>query len=200
MKSLVTLFCMVFALVSVESLTCKSCLNRNGDSCNDEDTVECGDVEGCSTVSGFIRYGSTVTQFIRKGCPYKVPCGEWLCLTSDEVDWQSYINCCEGKDCNPDFYIPVDNEKENGYVCPYCYEDHNTEGCTSETTVKCRGNDTLCVEYRGVYFKPDGSAPGSSYKMCANEYGFKNVDAFCGIEEIERHLFQIIEPIKSPDK
>ncbi|XP_069597304.1 uncharacterized protein [Ranitomeya imitator] len=199
MKNLVALFCVISALLtSVESLVCKSCLNRNGDSCNTEEFVNCGDSSRCCTVSGFTRYNSTTTQFIHKGCEHNLPSGQFLRIASEEFVCQSYVNCCEEDNCNPDYYIPVDNEKENGYVCPICYKDHNTKGCVAYTQEKCTGDATLCAEYIGTFFKPDGSAPGTSFKSCANPSGFKNLGACFGIEEIERVQFQTIEPIESP--
>nr|KAG8540423.1 hypothetical protein GDO81_019332 [Engystomops pustulosus] len=154
MKNIAALVCMGFALIiSVNCSICQSCTNRNGKTCTPE-SVQCEGASGCSTIAGFVRYGNKSFPFIHKGCPTDVLCGEWLCVTSDLFDCQSFIQCCSGDDCNPEYYIPEDREKANGYICSYCYEEENVGGCKQETQVACRGNDTLCVEYRGIIRKP----------------------------------------------
>ncbi|XP_056399590.1 uncharacterized protein LOC130294130 isoform X2 [Hyla sarda] len=179
----------------VESLKCTSCLNPNGETCSSAESIECEDASGCVTVAGFTRFNSTKYPFIYKGCPIDIKCGEWLCVTSGELDFQSYINCCKGENCNPEYFMPFDDVAENCVTCPYCYEENNVDGCKSETEVKCRGNDTLCVEYRGKIRKPDGSQPGTSFKSCANTLGFNNFSAFYGVQEIDRKVFRLVQPI-----
>nr|UGY75776.1 sodefrin precursor-like factor B [Plectrohyla sagorum] len=197
MRNLLALLCIVFALlISVEGLTCKSCLNTNGETCSPEGSVDCDDASGCVTVAGFTRFNSTKYSFIYKGCREDLECDKWLCVSSEELDFQSYISCCQGENCNPDYYIPVDDIAENCITCPYCYEEDNSDGCKSETKTNCRGDDTLCVEYQGKLRKPDGSEPDVSFKSCANTLGFNNFSAFYGVQEIETKLFRLVEPIK----
>ncbi|XP_071969212.1 uncharacterized protein [Engystomops pustulosus] len=200
MKNIAALVCMGFALIiSVNCSICQSCTNRNGKTCTSE-SVQCEGASGCSTIAGFVRYGNKSFPFIHKGCPTDVLCGEWLCVTSDLFDCQSFIQCCSGDDCNPEYYIPEDREKANGYICSYCYEEENVGGCKQETQVACRGNDTLCVEYRGIIRKPDGTKHGTSFKSCANTLGFQNFNAFYGIQEIRRIKFDLIPPIAGGTK
>ncbi|XP_069804892.1 phospholipase A2 inhibitor and Ly6/PLAUR domain-containing protein-like [Dendropsophus ebraccatus] len=196
MKNLPALLFVAYALFSSgECLMCKSCKNSNGETCSSEESVECGNVSGCVTVSGFTKLKSIKYPFIYKGCPIDIPCEEWPCVTAVSFDFQAYVKCCKGENCNPDYYIPFDDVGENGITCPFCYEDNNVDGCKSQTQVQCRGNDTLCVEYRGRLQKPDGSQPGTSFKACANSLGFNNFSVFSGVHEIERKLFAVIPPI-----
>ncbi|XP_056397821.1 phospholipase A2 inhibitor NAI-like [Hyla sarda] len=201
MKDLLALLCIVYVLViSAESLTCKSCSNPNGETCSSEESIECEDASGCVTVAGFTRFNSTKYPFIHKGCPIDIKCGTWLCVTSGELDFQSYVSCCEGENCNPEYFIPFDDSTENCVTCPYCYEEDNLDGCKSETQERCRGDNNLCVEYRGRIRKPDGSEPHVSFKSCANTVAFNKFSLVFGLQEIDTNVFRLVDPIEVDEK
>ncbi|KAM5132631.1 phospholipase A2 inhibitor NAI-like [Mantella aurantiaca] len=177
-----------------EALQCPHCLERNSDHCSSEDTIDCGESAGCGAASGFFQNGLEKTQFIYKGCRLPIECNAWLCISMNGTYLQSYITCCNNSMCNLDYYIPSDEHEEyNGKSCPSCYSEGTAEeiltGCHSTQTQQCRGDETLCVNYRGIIKKTGGAETAVSFKGCANPSAHEHLEFFYGFQETLREFF-----------
>ncbi|KAM9298905.1 uncharacterized protein PAF06_015896 [Gastrophryne carolinensis] len=188
-------FCCFWALVDTESADvqeCWSCREQGSDQCEYEETIRCLNATQCATVSGFLMKGKTRTNSISKGCPPSVPCDSWLCISMNGVYFQSYVKCSTKMDQS--YYIPSDeNEQTNGKRCESCYEEGTTEGCNSDSLVDCRGDETLCGNYRGILRYPDGSEPGTSFRGCLNPQAYEHYKLFYLFTEIRRFEFTVTE-------
>ncbi|XP_073457827.1 uncharacterized protein [Aquarana catesbeiana] len=175
-----------------EALKCRTCLDRYSHFCASEETIDCGESEGCGAASGFFQIGSKRTNFFYKGCRFPVKCNSWLRISMNGTYLQSYITCCDGEMCDLDYYIPSDAVLlYNGKECESCYVEDTADGCSSTQTQKCRGNEALCVRYRGYRRKQDGAETAVSFSGCANEVAYEKLEYFYGFDEsrVKRYTF-----------
>ncbi|XP_040182911.1 phospholipase A2 inhibitor subunit gamma A-like [Rana temporaria] len=174
-----------FLICTSEALQCKSCLERYSDHCESEETIDCGDSDGCGAASGFFQQGSERKNFIYKGCRLPIECNSWLRISMNGTYLQSYITCCDGEMCDLDYYIPSDeDEPYNGYECKSCYSEDTEEGCSSTQQQKCRGDETVCMEYKGSHRKQDGEETAVFFAGCGNPLSCENLASFYSFEEI----------------
>ncbi|XP_073458171.1 uncharacterized protein [Aquarana catesbeiana] len=86
-------------------------------------------------------------------------------LQSTQVDLLSQL-CITKKQCH-------DKMPLNNFMCPSCYVNTSTDGCKSNGTVLCRGNEFECLTYRSLIQLSDGKKVPMSMQGCVTEGGCK---------------------------
>ncbi|KAG8573826.1 hypothetical protein GDO81_012573, partial [Engystomops pustulosus] len=194
-----------------QSVKCNSCLDRTSDHCNSIAEVTCVGFSQCATVAGFIKIGDVKTPFIYNGCPFDVPNKSWLFISAKGFYMQSYVTYCSWEKCNMNYWkshthlvvypnvakqvsvdpflVPQDAETSNGLSCDSCYEEGTVEGCTASERIDCGGDQTICVDYRGVVKNPDRTIKSISLKGCANPLAYRKISLFYCLVEVQRILF-----------
>ncbi|XP_060113566.1 phospholipase A2 inhibitor and Ly6/PLAUR domain-containing protein-like [Heteronotia binoei] len=82
------------------------------------------------------------------------------------------LQCCNKVMCNR--YVKKVADKNdrplNGMQCPGCLSINAKESCSSETMVRCHGEENHCVSYTGQLKTPRTSSSTVSFKGCATKY------------------------------
>ncbi|KAG8548164.1 hypothetical protein GDO81_026365 [Engystomops pustulosus] len=188
MKNLMFLLGLVYALVvSVFSTKCFSCLAKNSTKCQKEMEIDClGDT--CLIASQYFHNGDHLFQSMLKGCGDDNVCGAEGSATGKLAKYRFFASCCTGNLCNTGGYkIPEEDLTSNGKVCPSCHITGTTDECESNETIKCKGTETRCFNYRAAVRNPDDKVVDYSVKGCSNSFACKvNFDHNIAIDELYR--------------
>ncbi|XP_075184724.1 uncharacterized protein LOC142256747 isoform X2 [Anomaloglossus baeobatrachus] len=181
MKNLVTLLCMISALV-VSALTykCYSGFSSNSTTCK-ESEVECLG-NRCMTASQYVDRKGNVFKSILKSCANETFCGTNGSVAIKNAMYRFYVKCCTGHLCNTDGYELISEDPTpNGVKCPSAYFIGTFEKCNSTKEINCTGSMNRCFQYRGQARYPGDTWKNVSAKGCTNyiacKYNFKNIMA-----------------------
>ncbi|KAM4015763.1 protein RoBo-1-like [Anomaloglossus baeobatrachus] len=168
MKSLVTLLCIISALVvSVISYKCYYCVSPNSTTCQESETQCLGN--RCITASQYFNVGGHTFNSIYKGCANETLCGTNGSAVVGNMTFRFYPHCCIGDLCNSQGYeLPEEDLKPNGLECPSAHCLGTLEECKSGMVMNCTGSMDSCLEFRGIVKHPDGTYLNYSVKGCIN--------------------------------
>ncbi|XP_077788744.1 phospholipase A2 inhibitor and Ly6/PLAUR domain-containing protein-like [Podarcis muralis] len=105
-----------------------------------------------SCVSNFTRSNldDMIIQTERWGCTSDCTPGDYSFTTLEDLYFRRRIHCCQGDYCNNQS-TPESDPPYNGLVCPGCISS-SFEDCQDSETVRCRGEENLCIEFVMAYY------------------------------------------------
>ncbi|KAM4015768.1 uncharacterized protein ACNLHF_002385 isoform 2-T2 [Anomaloglossus baeobatrachus] len=154
MKNLVTLLCLISALVvSASTYKCYSGFSINSTKCN-ESEIEClGD--RCMTASQYLDRKGYMFKSILKSCANETMCGTNGSVAIENVKYRFYAKCCTGHLCNTDGYeLIAEDPTPNGVKCPNAFCIGTFEECKSTKEINCTGSMNRCFQYKGQIHYP----------------------------------------------
>ncbi|KAM4016934.1 uncharacterized protein ACNLHF_003090 [Anomaloglossus baeobatrachus] len=179
MKNLVTLLCMISALLSSAfSYKCYSGFSGNSTTCK-ESEIECLG-NRCMTTCQYLDRKEDVFKSILKSCANESLCGTNGSVAIGHIIFRFYAKCCTGHLCNIDGYeLPVEDPTPNGLKCPSHFCTGPIEECNTTKVMNCTGSMNKCFQFRGQVLYPAATWKNVSGKGCANyiacKYNFRNV-------------------------
>ncbi|XP_015261164.1 PREDICTED: phospholipase A2 inhibitor subunit gamma B-like [Gekko japonicus] len=107
------------------------------------------------------------------------------------------VKCCNKNICNRQIQVPAQkNRPFNGMQCPGCLAriPNANESCSSDATVRCRGQENKCISYTGGLQAPKFNYDPVSFKGCAT----KNLcDLLTGATEKGNDLLKPIDTVEA---
>ncbi|KAM4016049.1 uncharacterized protein ACNLHF_002545 isoform 1-T3 [Anomaloglossus baeobatrachus] len=168
MKNLVTLICVIFALVSsVFSYKCYSAFCYNATKCDLSEIESHG--YPCRTTSQYDEFYGMIGRAILKGFTPEAACGIIGLAASLKYKIHFRVKCCFEDYCNTDgFCLPKEDTRPNGVKCPVAHCTGTLEECKTDQEMACTGSMNQCFEYR-EHLTNRGQRDGKySMKGCAN--------------------------------
>ncbi|KAM5132724.1 uncharacterized protein ACMZJ9_019506 isoform 2-T2 [Mantella aurantiaca] len=155
-----------FCLSTVLTTKCYTCLARNAENCQGEET-ECPEGSSCMTVSE--KFGCNKTYYsIQKRCSMNLHCNKSMYAYVDgNIYFDLSYKCCEGNLCNNE--MPNETYDYNGPECPVCSSFDTLEPCKPVGTTVCRSATDYCSLFTGWIIKPDGVKTKFSARGCMSK-------------------------------
>ncbi|XP_073458172.1 uncharacterized protein [Aquarana catesbeiana] len=155
---------------------CKRCWNIDSTECGTEKDIEC-DGTKCMMLSEYYNIRNVIYNSVKKMCATDIMCDNcFSASTNHGFSFRVSGECREGDNSNAELEYKEqchDKMPLNNFMCPSCYVNTSTDGCKSNGTVLCRGNEFECLTYRSLIQLSDGKKVPMSMQGCVTEGGCK---------------------------
>ncbi|MEE6481807.1 hypothetical protein FKM82_012997 [Ascaphus truei] len=153
------------------SLQCQECTDPAQDNCKGI-TQKCPPGSSCIQTLEVTRLGNATLHAFRRSCNDDPDiCNVHVSLVGGPQETHIMTECCSSDNCNKcKSKVPAYNTTWNGLLCPVCFA-LDTYECKSLGYIKCRGEQTECLDFAATLVKTDSTVLKLSLMGCITARG-----------------------------